>query len=469
MHSSPNKPLSQFENSDSATQSFATSPPQTPRPCRRLVLAGIAVCLQALCAAPLAAGAPLPLAQPEEVGMSSERLARIGALMHEYVDTNQLAGTVTLVARHGKVVHFEAVGYRYAEEKQPMTTDAVFRIASMTKPIASVALMMLYEEGRFSLDDPVSKCLPEYADMQVAVKAPDDERIAQPYKLVPATRPITVRQLLTHTAGLANTYRGLTRNLYQETFGSRSSRSTTASEFSLRLAKLPLNFQPGAAWEYSRATDIVGVLVEKMSGQTLDAFLRERIFEPLGMQDTHFNIPQEKIDRLAALYRPDDDGKIELTRAPAYREPTTYFSGAGGLASTAADYFRFQQMMVNGGELDGARILGRKTVELIITNHIGDHKVWLKGPGYGFGLGYSVLLDAGKANEPLSPGSFGWGGAYCTYFFVDPVEGLIGVLMTQIRPYTHLDVRRQLCVLANQAIIDRPEQGPAVRGHVPIR
>jgi CubicO group peptidase (beta-lactamase class C family) len=184
--------------------------------------------------------------------------------------------------------------------------------------------------------------------------------------------------------------------------------------------------------------------------------LRERIFQPLGMVDTHFNIPQEKVERLAALYRPNAEGKIELMAAPEYREPGKYFSGAGGLASTAMDYYRFHQMMLNGGELDGVRILGRKTVELMITNHIGDLPVWLKGPGYGFGLGYSVLLDPAKANEPLSPGTYGWGGAFCTYFFVDPTEELIGIFMTQVRPYTHLDVRRQFAVLAAQAIVDGP-------------
>ena len=413
-------------------------------------------------------GEDLPTAAPEDVGMSSERLGRVTALMHEYVDTNRLAGTVTLIARHGKVVHFEAVGYRTAEDKQPMTTDAIFRVMSMTKPIASVALMTLFEEGKFALDDPVSKWIPEFADAQVAIPAPADELLPLPYKLIPPKRAITVRHLLTHTAGLANSYRGSTRDLYEDAFGSGEKRPPTAADFSRQLAKLPLNFHPGDAWQYGPATDVVGVLVEKMSGVPLDEYLRTRIFEPLKMQDTHFIVPEDKAARAAVLYKPDADGRIELVppdQPPTIRWPATYFSGAGGLSSTAADYFRFQQMMLNGGELDGARILGRKTVNLMITNHIGDLVTWLKGPGYGFGLGYSVLTDAGRASEPLTPGAFGWGGAYCTYFFVDPTEELVGVFMTQIRPYTHLDVRRQFCVLASQAIVDRPKEGPVVRGY----
>ena len=202
-----------------------------------------------------------------------------------------------------------------------------------------------------------------------------------------------------------------------------------------------------------------------MSGQTLDDFFRNRIFEPLEMHDTHFNIPEEKISRLAALYHPDDEEKIELTAAPAYREPRPYFAGAGGLSSTADDYFRFQQMVLGGGQLGDVRILAPKTVQLMITNHIDDHLTWLKGPGYGFGLGYSVLVDAGKASEPLSPGSFGWGGAFCTYFFVDPVEEMVGVFMTQIRPYTHIDVRNQFAVLCSQAIVEPAGTRPTIIGY----
>ena len=402
--------------------------------------------------------AGVPAAEPEAVGMSSERLERLDRVMQGYIDRNEVAGVVTLVARRGKVVHFSALGQRDVEAGAPMTHDTIFRIASMTKPIASVALMMLYEEGRFQLRDPISKWLPEFADMRVAVPAPPQERLTGRYKTVPASRPITVQQVLTHTAGLANTYRGITQPEFQEVVAPREP-GDTVGDMLKRLATLPLNFHPGDHWEYGRATDVVGRLVEVMSGQTLDAYLKERIFEPLDMRDTHFYLPKSKLDRFAALYRPDAHGKIELAEAPTsdsrfVAEPHTYFSGAGGLVSTARDYFRFHQMMLNGGELDGARILGRKTVELMIANHTGDKGIWLAGPGYGFGLGYAVVTDLGPSGTPRSEGSYYWGGAFGTIFWVDPSEELIGILMEQIRPYTHLNVRPDLATMTYQAIVD---------------
>ena len=400
----------------------------------------------------------VPAAEPEAVGMSSERLDRLDRVMQGYIDRNEVAGVVTLVARRGKVVHFSALGQRDVEAGAPMTHDAIFRIASMTKPIASVALMMLYEEGRFQLRDPIAKWLPEFADMQVAVPAPPQERLTGRYKTAPAARPITVQHILTHTAGLANTYRGITQPEFQEVVAPRKPGDTVGGMLK-RLATLPLNFHPGEHWEYGRATDVVGRLVEVMSGQTLDAFLRERIFEPLGMTDTHFYLPESKLGRFAALYRPNAQGKIELAEAPTAEsrfvaEPHTYFSGAGGLVSTARDYFRFHQMMLNGGELDGARILGRKTVELMTANHTGDKGIWLAGPGYGFGLGYAVVTDLGPSGTPRSEGSYYWGGAFGTIFWVDPSEELIGILMEQIRPYTHLNIRPDLATMTYQAIID---------------
>ena len=400
----------------------------------------------------------VPAAEPAAVGMSSERLDRLDRVMQGYIDRNEVAGVVTLVARRGKVVHFSALGQRDVEAGAPMTHDAIFRIASMTKPIASVALMMLYEEGRFQLRDPIAKWLPEFADMQVAVPAPPQERLTGRYKTAPAARPITVQHILTHTAGLANTYRGITQPEFQEVVAPRKPGDTVGGMLK-RLATLPLNFHPGEHWEYGRATDVVGRLVEVMSGQTLDAFLRERIFEPLGMTDTHFYLPESKLGRFAALYRPNAQGKIELAEAPTAEsrfvaEPHTYFSGAGGLVSTARDYFRFHQMMLNGGELDGARILGRKTVELMTANHTGDKGIWLAGPGYGFGLGYAVVTDLGPSGTPRSEGSYYWGGAFGTIFWVDPSEELIGILMEQIRPYTHLNVRPDLATMTYQAIID---------------
>ena len=242
-----------------------------------------------------------------------------------------------------------------------------------------------------------------------------------------AARPITVQQVLTHTAGLANTYRGITQPEFQRVVAPREP-GDTVGDMLKRLATLPLNFHPGDHWEYGRATDVVGRLVEVMSGQTLDAFLKERIFAPLDIPDTHFYLPKSKLGRFAALYRPDADGKIELAEAPTAEsrfvaEPHTYFSGAGGLVSTARDYFRFHQMMLNGGELDGARILGRKTVELMTANHTGDKGIWLAGPGYGFGLGYAVVTDLGPSGTPRSEGSYYWGGGLRHHLLGRPVRG----------------------------------------------
>jgi CubicO group peptidase (beta-lactamase class C family) len=416
----------------------------------------------ALAKAGPALGEGPPRAKPEEVGVSSERLARIHTAMQRYVDRGEVAGVVTLVARRGRVIHLDSVGYRDAKAKAAMTDDTIFRIASMTKPITSVALMMLFEEGHFLLSDPVSKWLPEFADPKVALPAPPGERIDVPYTTVPAKRPITVKHLLTHTAGLPNAYRGLTQPLYLKTATSQAAGDTMADAVG-RLAKLPLNFQPGEAWEYGPATDVAGRLVEVISGQTLDEYFRKRIFEPLGMRDTYFYLPASKVDRFAALYRPGPDKKAELAEAPGpnsrwVKEPHVYFSGAGGLVSTAADYFRFQQMMLNGGELDGTRLLGRKTVELMTTNHTGDLPIWLTGPGYGFGLGYSVVRDVGASGLPASAGTYSWGGAFCTYFWVDPAEEMIGILMAQVRPYNHLNIRQEFQVLACQAIVDGPRR-----------
>jgi CubicO group peptidase (beta-lactamase class C family) len=414
-------------------------------------------------------------ARPEEVGMSSERLARIRTAMQRYVDRGMVPGAVTLVARRGRVVHLDAVGYRDVESKAPMTTDTIFRIASMTKPIASVALMMLYEEGHFLLSDPISKFLPEFSDMKVAQAAPAEERGGAPYKLAPASRPITFKHVLTHTAGFPNSYRGITRAEFAKVYP-RKSPSETIGDVVKRLATMPLNFNPGEAWEYGPATDVVGRLVEVISGLTLDEFLRKRIFEPLKMSDTHFYLPASKLNRFAASYEPDEKNgnKIKLVEAPNgesrwLRQPHNYFSGAGGLVSTVADYLRFHQMMLNGGELDGARLLGRKTVELMTANHIGDLPIWLTGPGYGFGLGYSVVKEIGVTGQAGSAGNYGWGGAFCTYFQVDPREEMIGIVMTQVRPYTHINIRQEFMALANQAIVDNAKPGTLAASRAAMR
>jgi CubicO group peptidase (beta-lactamase class C family) len=421
------------------------------------------------------AKAGLPAARPEDVGMSSERLARIRAGMQRYLDRGLVPGVVTLVARRGRVVHFEAIGYRDVEAKAPMTTDTIFRIASMTKPIASVALMTLYEEGHFLLNDPISKFLPEFANMKVAQAAPASETGGAPYKLVPATRPITFKHVLTHTAGFPNSYRGITREEFTKTYPRKNPNETVADAVK-RLAAMPLNFNPGEAWEYGPATDVVGRLVEVISAMTLDEYLRKKIFEPLKMSDTHFYLPASKLNRFAANYQPDEKNgnKIKLVEAPTaesrwLKQPHNYFSGAGGLVSTAADYVRFHQMMLNGGELEGARILGRKTVELMTANHTGDLPLWLPGPGYGFGLGYRVVKDIGVTGQAGSPGAYGWGGAFCTYFEVDPKEELIGIVMTQVRPYTHINIRQEFMALANQAIVDNAKPAAMTASRAAIR
>ncbi|MFN7929606.1 MAG: serine hydrolase domain-containing protein [Blastocatellia bacterium] len=411
----------------------------------------------------------LPTAKPEDVGMSSERLARIHTAMQRYVDKQLVPGVVTVVARRGRVVYSDAVGFRDAEAKAPMTTDAIFRIASMTKPLASVALMMLYEEGHFLLNDPLSKFLPEFANMKVALPAPANENIGVPYKLIPAARPITIKHILTHTAGFPNSYRGITQPEYSRLATQRKPTDTMADAVK-RLAAMPLNFQPGEAWEYGPATDVVGRVVEVISGMTLDEYLQKKILGPLKMTDTHFYLPSAKVGRFTAAYAPDaaNGNKIKLLDTASaesrfVKEPHIYFSGAGGLVSTASDYLRFSQMLLNGGELEGVRILGRKTVELMTVNHIGDLPVWLSGPGVGFGLGFSVVKDIGATGQIGSVGNYGWGGAFCTLFWVDPKEELIGIVMTQVMPYTHISIRQDFQVLVNQAIVDAAKLVPAAQ------
>ena len=416
----------------------------------------IAIFCSAFTGAAVAAPAVQPESQPE--GFSVERIARIDKAMQGYVDRGEVPGVVGLIARSGKVVYHKSFGYRDAEAKAPMSNDVIFRIASMTKPIASVGAMMLWEEGRFQLRDPVSKFLPEFADMKVAVPVEPGDSARGPYKTIEATQPITIQHLLTHTAGLPNPYRGVTRSLYNEVRENRAA-DGTVGDYVTALSKLPLNFEPGSRWEYGPATDVIGRLIEVLSGMPLDAYLKRNIFEPLGMTDTHFYLPRSKIPRLAALYQPDEDGKIKLQEKPDsnsrwVREPHVYFSAGGGLVSTAADYYRFHQMMLNGGELEGVRIIGPRTVRLMTSNHTGDKAVWLRGPGYGFGLGYSVSIDQGPSAMPNAEGTYGWAGAYCTVFWVDPVDQVVGILMTQVRPYTHLNIRQDFQTLAYQALVD---------------
>ena len=417
----------------------------------------VAVVAAALLVPGLAADSAV-ISDPTTAGFAPDRLVRIDKSLQGYVDRNEVAGVVGLIARRGEVVYHKSFGHRDVEAKDPMSNDVIFRIASMTKPIASVALMMLWEEGRFLLRDPVAEHLPEFARMKVAVPVDPGDTARGPYKTVGAQNSITIQHLLTHTAGLANPYRGVTRGLYNQLREDRKP-DGTVGDYVTALAKLPLNFEPGDRWEYGPATDVVARLVEVLSGMTLDEFLKRRIFEPLGMRDTHFYLPAEKLPRFAALYQPDDAGKIVLQEKPDensrwVKEPHVYFSGAGGLVSTTSDYFRFHQMMLNGGELDGVRILSPRTVRLMTVNHTGERAIWLRGEGFGFGLGYSVTTDLGRSAMPSAEGTYGWGGAYCTVFWVDPEDEVIGILMTQVRPYTHLNIRKDFQTLTYQAIVD---------------
>jgi len=437
----------------------------------RLVCLVLAACAFASIG-PLAQ-ADLPVAKAESVGMSSKRLERIHQYIQGYMDRGEIAGAVTLVARRGKVVHFDAQGFRYKEENAPMAKDTIFSLQSMTKPIVSTALMMLWEEGRFLLDDPIANWLPSYANKMVMEDG----------KLVKA-KPVTIRHILTHTSGLTLTANqapsaenvidpppaaataGRGRGQAGAAGGGASRRPATLAEAIERAAPLPLNFQPGTQWQYGSSTDFVAVLVEKMSGMTIDQFVRERIFQPLGMTDTHYNIPREKVGRVAAVYRPGPDQKITLLRKPEFREPTTYFPGVAGLNGTASDYFRFCQMLLNGGEYNGQRLLGRMTVDLMFSNHIGSGKtVYVRGEGFGFGLGAGVLTDPAKSADGLSIGTWTWGGADGTLFYIDPQEDLIGLLMVQLNPYTRSEIRPRYSNVVAQAITDSfADQKPRVMG-----
>ena len=395
----------------------------------------------------------LPTAKPGSVGMSEERLARIEPAMQRYIDDQLVPGVITAIMRHGKLVHLSVQGEMDVAANRPMREDTVFRIASMTKPITSAALMMLWEEGRFQLRDPVADFLPEFADAKVSTTS---DASGETGELVDLDRPAQIRDMLTHTAGLANNYIGNAEH-YRSVM--KAQPEDDLERYIKRLAGLPLNYQPGSAWQYSAATDVVGRLVEVISGQPLDVFLRERIFEPLGMPDTHFFLDEGYSERLAAQYRPrEGDNRIEL-QDPAgsasrwISGPQKLFRGAGGLVSTVRDYLRFQQSMLNGGELDGNHILAPSTVSLMTDNHTADLPLWLPGPGMGFGLGYGVVRDRGDAATPLSEGAFYWGGAYCTLSWVDPEQGIVGVLMTQVRPYTHINIRQDFQVLTYQAIV----------------
>jgi CubicO group peptidase (beta-lactamase class C family) len=401
--------------------------------------------------------------KPEQVGLSSERLGRIRPWMEQLVADNKLPGVLTVVARRGRAAYADCVGYRDVAAKLPVTEDTIYRIYSMTKPITSTAIMMLYEEGKFQLDEPISRYLPMFKDVRVyAGGGPEN------YDTVPAKSPITFKQLLTHTSGLTYGFTGSPVSaIYQAAKFDFQTEEATLWQMMERLAKLPLLVQPGAEWNYSVSTDVLGALVETMSGMGFDQFLQTRIFAPLGMKDTGFHVREDQRARFAANYQKEEHGGMKLIDEPKtsrYQKPEPLCSGGGGLVSTASDYLRFCKMIAGKGRLDGVRILGRKTVEFMRINHLqsGGDLASMGMPrfsestmaGIGFGLGFAVVLDPAKAELLCSPGEHYWGGAASTAFWIDPQEDLIAILMTQLMPSSSYPIRRELRTLVNQAIID---------------
>jgi CubicO group peptidase (beta-lactamase class C family) len=401
-------------------------------------------------------------AVPEEVGFSAQRLRQIDKVMQSYVDQNKLAGVVALVARHGRSAYCEQFGMMDLEASKPMQFDTIFRIYSMTKPITSVGAMMLYEQGYFDLNDPVSKFIPEFADLKVFVSGSEDA-----FETKELAQEITIKHLLTHTSGLSA---GFFEDSPVELMYAKQEFSIIPvlklqiplKEMVQRLVKLPLITQPGTAWRYSKATDVLGYLVEIISGLPLNEFFEEKIFKPLGMKDTGFYVPEVKLERLATLYGPGENGGFELLDSPLssqFSQPTDCLSGGAGLVSTASDYMRFAQMLLNGGELNGTRLLGRKTINLMSSNHLPDDLIPIQlGSntlhGCGFGLGFRVLVDVAQAGQLGTAGEYGWGGYASTSFFVDPDENLIGLVLTQLAPSYTYPIRDQMKVLVYQALVD---------------
>ena len=400
------------------------------------------------------------ITEAERVGLSSDRLANINRKLSAYVEAGYVAGFVTLVARQGEVVHLEAIGYRDAGQRLPIELDTIFRIYSMTKPVTSVALMMLYERGKFQLTDPVGKYIPAFAKT----------RVLSGYgflgkELVEQDPPMTVQHLLTHTAGLS--YGFFYDTPIDEMYRDSIFRSETASleEKILGMAELPLRRQPGTAWNYSIATDVCGYLLQVLADMPFEDFLQQEIFDPLGMVDTQFNVPAEKAHRFAKLYqyRPVDGSFREFAGAPNipfhdFSKPASAPSGGGGLVSTISDYWQFARMLLNRGESNGVRILGRKTLEFMTMNHlrsellpidIGGNTIG----GRGFGLGFDVVIDPPQTGVLNSTGTYGWSGAAATNFWVDPHEQIVGIIMTQLMDNL-LSFQADFRALTYQALVD---------------
>lgn len=398
--------------------------------------------------------AQLTRTAPEDVGLSPERLQRIGEVFRGYADEGRLAGAVGMVLRDGRVAYLDAWGMRDVESGDPMEVDDIFRIYSMTKPITSVAVMILYEEGHFFLNDPVGRYLPELAGRPVArlSEAGSDGEIPTE----PARRPVTIRDLLRHTSGL--TYGAFSNTPVDQLYRQRGILDQPTLEGMVEaLGSIPLAYQPGTRWHYSVSTDVLARLVEVVSGQTFDTFLQERIFGPLEMEDTGFHAPRSKHHRLTRIYgHADAETTLTLGDTASFREPPTFLSGGGGLVSTAEDYARFAQMLLNGGELEGVRILGPKTVELMTVNHLEEGMpTSFLAPGWGFGLGFTVKTELGPDGMPGSVGNYYWFGVGGTSFWVDPAEDLVGVFMIQIRPNRDVTFRQQFKRLVYQALTGR--------------
>lgn len=421
---------------------------QLPQPLLRHVrILSCAIILSASAAVGFAAEA-----NPESLGFSSERLARLDRAIQAEIDQQRIAGVVLYVSRDGQPVRFRGYGQQDLESAKPMGTDAIFRIASMSKAVTSVAVMMLYEEGRFQLHDPVGKFIPGFMKSVVAVKPPADATPDTKFITVPAKRPIQIRDLLTHTAGL--TYGdGPAVDLYKDAklygwyFADKDETIASAID---RLATLPLNGQPGETFQYGYSIDVLGRFVEIVSGMPLDKFFEERIFRPLKMTDSCFFLPPEKTSRLAKVYALTG-GKLGPGVQGAYVEgPRKCFSGGAGLLATTGDYARLLQMLLNGGELDGVRLLSPKTVELMRSNHTGTKYSQDTGA---FGLGFWVMQDVGYFGELGTPGAFGWGSAYFPQYLVDPKERIVAFMMTQLMPAGDQDLNKRYKTLMYQALV----------------
>lgn len=397
-------------------------------------------------------------------GFSVDRLEHLTAHLDKYVDDGRFPGCSCLVTRHGEEAYFRAFGRRDVDRDLAMERDTVVRIYSMSKPITSVALMMLYEEGKFQLDDPVSKFIPRWSDLNVYEHGENETMVTSPM-----TVPLTVKHLLTHTSGL--TYGFMNSHpvdaMYRNASIGGDRQGSTLEDMIDDLAGIPITFTPGSRWNYSVATDVCGYLVQLFSDTDLDVFVRERITEPLEMNDAGYQVRSSSKDKFAACYRYKRGGGFELQDDPTtspYHQRPTFLSGGGGMVATVDDYGRFAQMLLNRGELDGHRILGRKTVEYMATNHMpGNVDLAAMGQpvfsetsyhGIGFGLGFSVVLDPAAAGVLDSPGEFAWGGAASTYFWVDPLEDMTVVFLTQLLPSSTHPIRRELKTLIYQAIVD---------------